>query len=411
MTLTIGWATPWNVNSAIGKMSADVTAALAGLGHQVEIISIEVGPAASLPTRVSALPVRPLATIGLDELDERFDVVFVNLGNHYPFHGGALDILRGVLNGVAILHDAWMGDFQWAWEHSRPEVVPASKIWVDCLPPDASLLGSLLSLCAGAVVHGQHYLEHAQRYCPGPVRRLPLAYTSRTLPGPPASTRFRIATVGHVNPNKRVDEVLKAIASSQLLHDRVDYFLLGPVADGERDRLGSLARALGIAQPIFTGWLEDDALFEEMNRMDAFCCLRFPVTEGGSASLVTAMLSGRPTLVSDHASYADVPDDAVLKCAPGREAAMVARHLERLILDPAEARRIGMRAVAYASETNSPRAYAVAVADFAEEVARRIPLIRTARSLGNQLGNMGVAPDGASVKRASSAMLGNIDDA
>ena len=92
--------------------------------------------------------------------------------------------------------------------------------------------------------------------------------------------------------------------------------------------------------------------------VDAICCLRNPVLEGASASLILAMRTGRPVLVSDHGPYAEIPDGLVLKCRPGHEATDVRLHLEALLADPAPARAMAQRARAYAKATFTASGYA-----------------------------------------------------
>ena len=91
--------------------------------------------------------------------------------------------------------------------------------------------------------------------------------------------------------------------------------------------------------------------------VDAICCLRNPVLEGASASLILAMRTGRPVLVSDHGPYAEIPDGLVLKCRPGHEATDVRLHLEALLADPAPARAMAQRARAYAKATFTASGY------------------------------------------------------
>src|SRR6185437_6113756 len=157
-----------------------------------------------------------------------------------------------------------------------------------------------------------------------------------------------VATVGHLNPNKRVDEVIRAMGVSPLLKDHAVYLLLGEAQDGERARLLDLANRWGAPPPQFMGWLPESELQAMLEGVDVICCLRDPCFEGGSASLVVSMLSARPTLVSDQAHYAELPDEVALKCKPGREAADVVRHLEWVIKNPELARTMGEAARDYA---------------------------------------------------------------
>ena len=140
------------------------------------------------------------------------------------------------------------------------------------------------------------------------ITTIPLAFTSSPLTPPRLDGQsLVVATVGHLNPNKRVDEVIRAMGASPRLGANVTYLLLGPVHDSERARLLSLAERWRAPIPQFTGWLSEPELHAMMDRVDVFCCLRDPCFEGGSASLVVSLLSARPTIVSDQAHYAELP--------------------------------------------------------------------------------------------------------
>jgi hypothetical protein len=135
---------------------------------------------------------------------------------------------------------------------------------------------------------------------------------------------------------------------------------------------------------------------EELNRrladVDVICCLRHPCLEGGSASLITAFLCARPTLVSHGGHYADLPDDVVLRCEAGREAANIVRHLERIQRDPEAARALGLRGRSYALEVHSPGAYAQRLLEILPQAISRRPTIQAARRLGAQLSWIGAGP-------------------
>ena len=135
--------------------------------------------------------------------------------------------------------------------------------------------------------------------------------------------------------------------------------------------------------------------------VDVICCLRHPVLEGGSASLLLALRSGRPTLVSDQGSYAEVPDELVLKCPPGREAAHVLHHLETVLDDPRAAEDMGRRARDYAESVHSPEAYVAALLPFLERAARAAPAIMARRRIGRTLAELGLPSDPASTAGAA----------
>ena len=401
MSLRLAWAGPWNERSAIAFFGTLVANEMVALGHEVEVFRTEVGDDLLLPVRRAPGPVHTVDEQSLIAMAGDFDGVIVNLGNHYGFHGGAIPVLRGSAP-LIILHDAWLGHFCDGWR-----VAAGNDGWRtdQFLRDDPSGISSLCALASGVIVHGPHYREAAEMACPGPVAMVPLAYTADALPPPrPTGDRLIVATVGHVNGNKRADEVIRALGASERLRDCVLYVLAGPVEPDEQARLIALARQVGAREPHFTGWLPDELLRLHITGADVMCCLRYPAWEGGSASMITAMLSGRPTLVSNHASYADVPDGLVLKCSPGHEATDVRKHLEALLDDPAGARVMGDRARAYALRTFAPAAYAARLLDVLQEATLAEPAIRTGRLVGRRLAEFGMKADDPAVDRMDTAL-------
>jgi hypothetical protein len=403
------WAGPWNETSAIAKFGVDVISELAAMGFQVDVMRTEAGDALALPPLPAATGVgevhRPGA-LSQAEVMERYDSVLLNLGNNYGFHGGGMTLLLENAP-VVILHDAWMGHFLWSWGQALgPDAWRVEGLIAD-FGGDPSGMTAVCGAAGGAVVHGPHYLDQVREACPGPVAAIPLAFTAAPMTPPRLDGRRLVAaTVGHVNPNKRADEVIRAMGVSPLLRDHANYQLLGPVDGGERDRLLDLAKRWQAPTPQFPGWLPEADLHAMMESVDVFCCLRDPCFEGGSASLVISLLSARPTLVSDQAHYADLPDDVVLKCAPGREAADVVRHLEWVIENPEQARAMGEAARAYALAMHSPRAYAEKLAPFLAESSAAAPAVRAASRLGRRLAGLGIPPGDPVVDRVAANLDG-----
>jgi glycosyltransferase involved in cell wall biosynthesis len=263
------------------------------------------------------------------------------------------------------------------------------------------------AFCSGAVVHADHYAERVRSVCPGPVEAIPLAFEG-VAPLPPREVgpagEVVVATVGHINRNKRVADMLRAMAESAPLRERVRYRLIGPVEPAEQTALGDLARSLGVPEPEFTGWVEDAELARRMSDVDAICCLRNPVLEGASASLILAMRSGRPVLVSDHGPYAEVPDGLVLKCRPGHEATDVRLHLEAFLAEPAPARAMAERARAYAAETFTARNYADRLLALLDRATEGLPAVRAGMGLGRTLAGFGMPPDDPAADRVAAAL-------
>jgi glycosyltransferase involved in cell wall biosynthesis len=422
--LRIAWAGPWNARSSIASFGALVVAEIAARGHEVEVFRTETGEFLALPPRPAPGPVSPLAGASHDALARDYDAFIVNLGDHYGHHGAAVTpLLR--LPALAIIHDAFLANLYAGWaeaagrpslhgavlgavygaaeaEAANPFMLPLEEMAVR-----RPMVEWFAAFAAGAVVHADHYAGRVRSACPGPVDVIPLTHESVSLPPPPPLDGARkavVATIGHVNPNKRGAEVLHAMAASPVLRERARYLMVGPVEPAERAALLGLARSLGAPAPEFTGWVDDAEMRRRLASADAICCLRSPVLEGASGSLILAMLSGRPVLVSDHGSYAEVPDGLVLKCRPGAEAADVRRHLEALLADPAPARTMAARARAYAEATFTAEGYAERLLAHVDRVTETLPVVRAAMGLGRTLAGFGMPLDDPAGERIAGAL-------
>ena len=420
----IAWAGPWNARSSIASFGALVVGEFAARGHEVEVFRTETGGALALPPRPAPGRVSPLADAIPELLARDYDAFIVNLGDHHGHHGAAVAAMLRV-PAMAIVHDAFLANLYagWAEAEGRHSIHPAVlgavygaaearaanpfMLPLEDMATRRSMVEWFAAFAAGAVVHANHYAERVRSACPGPVDVIPLTHEDVSLPPPPPLDVGReavVATVGHVNPNKRGAEVLRAMAASPVLRERARYLMIGPVEPAERAALQDLARSLGAPAPEFSGWVDDAEMRRRLASVDAICCLRSPVLEGASGSLILAMMSGRPVLVSDHGSYAEIPDGLVLKCRPGAEAPDVQRHLEALLADPAPARAMAERARAYAEATFTASGYADRLLSHLDRVTETLPAVRAGLRLGQTLGGFGMPPDDPAGLRVADAL-------
>ena len=420
--MRIGWATPWNQQSAIADSAGNVALELVERGHAVTILRTEAGPALALPPRPTTLPVLSLGDLSDEDLARDFDVLVGHFGNYYAYHGALLSRL-GSLDVVGIFHDAFYAHLMADWAalhggnaalrqivhetHGQDALKPGEPFWTDLghMAQHRPLLEWLARQTVAAVAHSGHYMERLRAACPGPVVTIPLAFTAPDLPPPPpADSRMTIAAIGHANANKRIDQILLAIGSSPFLRGRCRLRVIGEATAAERERLTAIAAAAGAAPPEFTGWVSDADLRWQLRDVDVISCLRNPVLEGASASLVVALASGRPTLVTDHGCYADVPPDTVMACRPEHEALDAMRHLEHLVVDPAWGASMGARGRALAARRHSPDAYAAALLPLLEEVAPPRLQRETRRQLMETLFKFDLGPDDPALGRIDTAL-------
>jgi len=402
--MNILWLTPFNVRSAIGVFSREVCNELRSRGHQVRIMSTESGAEADLP-RISVdlevLP--PHAPVPHD-----VDMVVINYGNHAPYHAATLRIAVAH-PALAIFHDAEMRHFEWGMMDRHHVAIPrltsdtipslGSEAPSDLVDPGSRpILEMLSAMSIGAIVHGPHYEPTISAACPGPVSILPLCYpvtgtaAMERRPGP----KKMVTIFGIISPYKQPERLMRAVA--QLGEEGIDIavHLAGPIQDHYRKDLVALADELGIEEPVFYGYLPDDELVATLVQSDAVCCLRYPITEGGSASLVTALYQGAPMIVPDIASYSMVPDDLIVKVSYGDDCEDLADALRQIFDNPEEAREVAQRARDWARETYSASAYVDKLVPVLDKALSDLPVRKAMR----QLSENAITPDGEAMNAA-----------
>ncbi len=428
--MKIAWVTPYNTRSAIGRFSRLVAEGLSNAGHAITIVRSEA--AAELLDGSDVLPgtevVRWDEACYEPDFWSSCDAVVHNIGNHYPFHAGAIELLKR-FPGVVIVHDYFLLDLFRGWCAASGSRALGDRILDDLYGEATALRLHTIDggpgfweyacehfpmtewigrLAHGAVAHSSFYADRLRRSCGGPVVVMPLAYNAlsdfQPLTGHEQSSDVTVLTIGDVNQNTRVELVIRAIGSSDVLRERCRYHVVGLVTDQERERLKAVARAVSFQNLQISGEVSDQILRAEIEAADLICCLRWPVFEGGSASAVEAMLSGRPVIVTDAGFFRDLPDDLVFKVDPQRELGTLTGQLTRLVLDPALRVAVGAKAAAWAKAAFSVDSYVARLVPLLEEVAQLRPTLGTAAHFGHLFSDLGLLPNDPAVERLASIL-------
>ncbi|MCY7397911.1 MAG: glycosyltransferase family 4 protein [Sphingomonas bacterium] len=386
--MRIGWATPFNTRSAIGKFSRAVCNELNARGYDIEIIRVEGGAERELEGLSCDLSVIDAADCEVDDYDE----LIVNFGNHAHYHAQTLALVAK-RSPLGIFHDMEMRDFEWGLMHrhaiSMPHLLGVEQELADESPSDLvnsearPVLATLAAMTCGAVIHGPHYRETIAAFCPGLVDIIPLCFpdtgTARAAVIP--SPGRRVTIFGMINDNKQPGRVLEALALLRPRLGPVELHLAGEIEDRVRSALLAQSKRLGLKSPFFHGYVSDDRLQDVIENSHAVCCLRYPVTEGGSASLVTALFRARPLIISDVASYSMVPDRLAFKVSYGEDPHDLAEVLLEIFKNPDAAEARAIKAREWAKERFSAPAYVDALEPLLRSIGQHASLAKTARQL------------------------------
>lgn len=154
----------------------------------------------------------------------------------------------------------------------------------------------------------------------------------------PAPIMPTVLFVGRLDPEKRIDELIRAMARLPL--DRPARLEIVGCGD-QREHLQRLAKALGIAdRVIFRGRVDEAQLIEAYGRASVFCMPG--IAELQSLVTLEAMAAGKPVIAADamalpHLVHPGVNGELF---APG-DVAGLAHHLKRLLGDASLRRRYG----------------------------------------------------------------------
>lgn len=425
--MKIAWVTPFSHRSAIGRVSASVTAALSRRGHQIAIIRSESTRDDSMQAHQTMFPIYWWHDINAQDIDHIYDMIVLNIGDNYNFHAGIMAFIdRSVCLGI--FHDFYLYNLFQQWiiqndfgqdiydqevllTYGNSSLSLACAAWrneaqLHALADSLPMTEWMASRCGAALAHSRFYLARLKAACPGPIEVAPLPFDSRDVPLLLNRDRNEIVllTVGVMNPNKCVAEVIRAICAAPPLRERCRYRLAGSVSDSERARLASIASEGGFTNLDFLGEVDDATLTKELANSDVVICLRKPVLEGASASAIEAMKSGRPVVVANAGFYRDIPDELVFKVQPSVEEPAVAELLKRLVKDESLRVESGRKARAWACETFTTERYVAALESLARDFIRAKPVLSLARRVGHELAALGVRAQDSGVASLSEKM-------
>ena len=301
----------------------------------------------------------------------RTDVALYHVGNNPQAHGWIVDALRR-RPGVVVLHDLVLHHLvagltlargnpsgyiaamerdggeearRLAEDVSRGGVAPP---W-ETEPERYPLAGAILDHATGLVVHSR-YTERGAREegYRGRIWRIPLAaapvpdFEPARIEGSPV-----IGSFGHVNPAKRIPQLLRAFSKLRESFPRARLVLAGAIAPGfELDRR---IEGLGLEDAVVSeGYVDDRRLWALMGACDVIVSLRAPTMGETSAAALQALALGKPLVVSDLGWFAELPGE-VVRHVPvgGPEIDVLAAVLEELAGEEAARRALGEAARDY----------------------------------------------------------------
>ncbi|GAC1440091.1 MAG: hypothetical protein NVSMB58_37110 [Terriglobales bacterium] len=384
MKVRVGWASPFTPMSGVGTFSQALLPHFNSSFDGVDFdFTLLVPPHASqYPTAHRAIRLGSAGEV-VDMLG-LFDILVYCIGNNTEHHALLVNLLRA-RPGIVICHDyvyqhyfadicftqlrspqsfgAMIASFYGAQgldllESSGIASVNSEKFyapWETSRAGEHPLSDPLIHMASGLVVHSQFSEAYVRPRFHGPVLKLgmPCDQKIRLNEDEWRNWRSKVAisphlkalSFGHLNSTKHIHTFLAAFASSDLLRRNMQYVIAGHSNGAYLERLRKLVIQYGLQQNVsFEISVSDSRLHHLVCETDLFVNLRFPNTEGASASLAEQMQAGKPSLIYASGCYAEIPADASLVVHDLYAADEIVALLEKMVQCRGDLIRIGRRA-------------------------------------------------------------------
>jgi glycosyltransferase involved in cell wall biosynthesis len=335
---------------------------------------------------------------GSRRLRKRTDVSLYHVGNDPDAHGWIVEALRR-RPGIVVLHDFVLhhlvagmtlgrgegGGYLDAMQREAGSVgrMLAHGVIDGLLPPlwearaaEYPLAGEVLASTTGLIVHSA-YVERLVR---DSGYREPVWRIAHPAWPPPVGIaapvelpagRTIIGCYGHLNPAKRLPQLLEAFAHLRRRVPEALLLLVGSLSPGLE--LDPVYDRLGLREGedvIRVDYVDEARLWSLLSACEVCVNLRHPTMGEASGIVVRALSLGRPLVVSDVGWFAELPDEAAVKVPIGEgEVLAIADALELLVRDPELRRRMGEAACALAQGEHQLERVADAYVAALEEAA------------------------------------------
>ena len=411
--MRLAWICPISSRTGVGPYAQSVLRALIRRkGLEVTVLHPPCPEDERLPM---PCPTLPLSDALIDsDLPAMFDLMLYHLGNNDRHHGM---ILRALMAhpGPVVLHDHVYQHMLAGLHHDGIAPAPgfgalihavAGPAGFDYLAASGTLRGAravsyvpwesswaaqvplsdvLARLATGVVTHSDFAARAIGTSYPGSATTLfmprpdvPVDPPDRS-PGP--GTRLRLTATGHIGPTKGFEVLIDALARAPDLAQRYHVTIAGHAGDATYlQQLEGRIRAQGLDNTIHIVPDPDAAAFASaMQEADLFLNLRQPNTEGASLSLAEQLASGRPAIVQNSGSFAEMPAACGWHLPEGGGAEALAGTLRSIAHDPRDVARRGTAATRFMGPRNAAT-YADGLAAFLHagqtRMARRAGLAR-----------------------------------
>jgi glycosyltransferase involved in cell wall biosynthesis len=383
----IAWFSPVQpIESGISLYSEDIVLIL-GTVLDIDVIVDHYTP--SVLRNQDGVRIRSLR----DYNPANYDLVVYQLGNS-PVHIYMLEeIYRNP--GLLVLHDTMLNHLfiqqaarngtlsnyraEMERRYGRDGVRAADRVLKGQAPDDLfqfPMSEPLIELNRATIVHSEFARQQSLSWVPDaqvvrvphglhPPQEIDRDRAKQTLGIP--TDQMLIASVSHINPHKRIDVVLRALKQ---VRRQIPARLILAGSVSPNFPLERMISHLGLEQVVdVPGYVSDPEARLIAAAADVIVNLRFPTAGETSGSLLHSMAAGRPVLVSETGSFAEVPRDSVISIpVDSLEESMLVAVFEKLWNDESLRNSIGINARDFVLSEHSIQRWVNGYADVISEL-------------------------------------------
>ncbi len=220
------------------------------------------------------------------------------------------------------------------------------------------LTGAVLEKATGVICHSEFVAAEIGRRAPSlptmviPMHAPPAAQGAAERPD---GASFVIGAFGFITPNKRLPELMSAAAQLSASIPDLHLVVVGEAPHTVDPK--AMAASVGLSPESFTciGYVDAERFDRLLRGCDVLVNLRHPTLGETSATVVSALAQGVPTVVSTGGWYDELPSDAVARVPSGeREVELLTGVLGRLAGDAGLRERMAEAGRNYASHRLNP---------------------------------------------------------
>jgi len=275
------------------------------------------------------------------DFDSNYDKILYHMGNN-PFHEYVYEI--AIKNpGIVVLHDPFIHHLIRRLTVGRKNKSRYVEIMEYCLGPKGKVIAEnalatrefplfeyplvkeLVDSSSGIIVHSEFAEKIVKEESPDVIIKkikMPI-----TIPQKSQENKLKeklkipenytvIATFGNVGFYKRLNVCLKSFSHYLKKNPNSMFLIVGAFLNEKYNKeIHNLIKELGISDKVIeTGFV--DNLFSYVEIADIVIQLRYPTA--GETSIITLQImgSGKPVIVTNIASFSELPDESVIKIEP-----------------------------------------------------------------------------------------------